>query len=60
MSEDSGRRNEAPHPEGYGSQIGYRPTWTGENVTRENAQIEPVNAERQAEFEQALWRLRQP
>lgn len=40
------------------NQIGYRPRWTGENVTRENASIEPINEISQARFEKALWELR--
>jgi hypothetical protein len=40
-------------------QIGYRPRWTGEDVTQENASIEPINEVSQARFEKALWELRQ-
>ena len=43
-------------PEG-ASRIGYRATFFGENVSKENARIEPVDPERQARFEAMMWKL---
>lgn len=40
------------------NEIGYRPTWTGTNVTRENAKIVPLNPLRQKQFEALIWKLR--
>lgn len=43
--------------DGRADEIGYRPAWTGEHVTQENAHIVPVNRERQKAFEKALMEL---
>jgi hypothetical protein len=40
------------------NEIGYRPTWIGDETCRKKPDITPINARRQRRFEEVMWSLR--